>query len=724
MRPLFIATVFANSLLLFLVEPLIAKQLLPIFGGSPLVWNTCLLFFQFALLLGYLWGHLSFRWFGPKRQPYAHFVVALLPLVTLPLRLPEALVRIYEDALRSNPSSLIAQPSVMVLAMLTVSVGLPFFALAGGAPIIQRWFSHTNDASASNPYFLYQASNFGSMIALIGYPAWFERQFGLKDQGVWWSVAYGVLLLGLLGAGLRGRAETEEVATPKDPPPTARERWNWVMLSAGPSAFLLATTGYITVNLAPIPLLWILPLALYLLTFIVAFGNWSDGGYRAIRYAAPLLACPALVLFLRPLVAPPMISIGLFLLGFFAVTLLCHSELGRVKPEAARLTDFFLWVSLGGVIGGIFAAIVAPLVFKTLGEYPWSLGACFFAVAFSRNERFHVLLDFFVPVILAGGAWALENRASGSAGEWNWVYIAFVLMLVGSLKPVRAFVAAASILLFFHLLGQSKDVIYRQRNFYGSKYVTSDGEVHRLVNGTTRHGIQFLDPRFRRTPSSYYSSMSGVGRALAYLKGRDELHHLAVVGLGTGTLAAFIDKGQAIDFYELDPGVERIARDPRLFTYLSDCPGKASVILGDARIRLAEAPKGAYDAIALDAFASDAIPVHLLTEEAFRMYMDRLTPNGLLLVHVSNRYLRLEPVVAAIRDRLGLDGFVVTDFHVSDERRNRGENPSVWIAVGRKGSLANLSRDPKWKKFSTDPSIRSWTDDYSNVLSAFLWQTR
>jgi SAM-dependent methyltransferase len=712
------------------------------------VWNTCLLFFQFVLLLGYLYAHLSFKWAGTKRQPWLHGVVLLLPLFVLPITMPQALKGVYQHALGTNPDSLLAQPAFMVLAMLFASVGLPFFALAGGAPVVQRWFSRTDDPRAHDPYFLYQASNLGSMLALLSYPLFFERAFGLVDQSRWWSVGYIVLVV-LIAAGLwvsrrHWHTAANEPAEPaiespyprpgheNRPPPSWRDRGIWVALSAGPSALLLAITAYLTTNLAPIPLLWVVPLALYLLTFIIAFATNPIVPAKAVRFLAFLAVLPAVVTLHVVGALPLKLMMPVHIGAFFLVALMCHMEIGASRPRADHLTEFYLWISVGGVIGGFFSSIVAPLAFNSLAEYPIALVFCYFAVGLALKPKRSLVLDLAMPIAVGLLAAFLEHRYADTKNEYAWAYPVAFGLAITTIRPVAFAAALAAAFIGLRAGADNYGHLLDERSFFGVHYVEAVPLIldhkytgtyqNRLMNGTTYHGGEFMDDR-KDEPITYYNPRSGVGRAVKALAERHELNDFAVVGLGTGTMAAYGQPGGTVDYYEIDPSIERMARNPKYFTYVTDCKAKVRVLLGDARLRIQEAKPAQYDLIALDAFASDAIPVHLLTVEAFHIYKRVLKPDGILAVHVSNRYLNLPPVVEAGISGLGWKAWDCDDIFTDSEKQERedaGENSSDWVLVGTPAALAKLGKDKELVPLQHDPKERPWTDDYSNVLSAMF----
>ena len=742
MRILFIFTIFAGSALLFLVQPLIAKELLPIFGGSPLVWNTSLMFFQAMLLLGYLYAHHSIRLLGAKRQAIVHCLVMVAAAAVLPLRVPEALRAAYENALVTAPNGLLASPAPMLLAMLVASVGLPFFALSAGAPTLQRWFAQTSDPQAKDPYFLYQASNLASMFALLGYPLWFERVFALHEQSVDWSWGYAVLLILMAACAIRlnlgGRAATEpEVAENPDLKAeiTRKDKVMWVFLAACPTAMLGAMTTYLTTNLAPIPLLWVLPLALYLVTFVVAFAKGFNG--RLVKYYAMAALFLVVVFMLKRLTQPLWVALPIHFLGFFLTALACHWEIAKNRPRPQHLTSFYVWISVGGVIGGFFVAIVAPLVFNTLAEYPVSLVLAFVAIALAQGPESRLKWqDFAVPAVaIALTLLARQGSTDFTMGwlyrvmqhfDYAWIYLALLAMVICAMRPMRfAFVLLG--LLGFSLyfdLQRPQDVIYRRRDFFGVLTVSKErfkGDTfHVLLNGTIIHGAQQLDGPRRFIASTYYTPTSGLGRALTALGDTPLMDHVASVGLGVGTIAAYGRQGMNLDFYEINPQVEQMARNPNLFTYLSDSKATIRVLIGDARLRLRTAPPGLYGLISLDAFSSDAIPVHLLTREALQTYLRALAPHGIIAVHISNRFLNLEPVVCADADDLGLSGCEIN----THESAAIYDTPSMWVLLARTpADLSAITRGGRCNPLTNRQHLRAWTDDYSNVLAALDFQS-
>lgn len=727
MRALYTLTIFVGSALLFLVQPLIAKQLLPIFGGSPLVWNTSLLFFQTMLLLGYLYAHLSIKWLGAQRQAYVHILLVALGLLVLPLHVPQALLAAYKNALANSPTSLMASPGPILLGMLLMSVGLPFFALAAGAPTLQRWFAQTDDPAAKDPYFLYQASNLASMVALLGYPLWFEKEFLLGQQSLYWSFGYGALivLLGLCAVRLN-RTEAREPAPNEGLKTTISrsDRATWIFVAAGPTAMLGGLTTFLTTNVSPIPLLWVLPLALYLITFVIAFSNRLKRGYL-FKYGATAATFVTVILMMLGKNNPPVFIMPLHLAGYFLTALACHYELGRSRPSAEHLTEYYVWMSVGGMLGGLFSSLLAPVLFVQPFEYMASIVICFLAIGVAvRKEQPFKWLDLLYPAMAAGVVIVVEKNWWYGPHEYDWCYVALLAMTIFSFRPIRLGLLLTGFFgLYVYNNMTAVQHIFQQRSFFGMLDVrkeTVKGTVlHKLVHGNTLHGGEFMSGPLVNKPTSYYSPQSGLGAAFARLGNTPRFDHIAVVGLGTGTTASFGRSGQSIDYYELDPHVEAMARNRQLFTYISDSKASIRVFIGDARLRLNEAPDGHYGLIVLDAFSSDAIPIHLLTREAVQMYFQKLAPDGILAVHISNRYLRLEPVCAAISRDLGMYGQRLFDRQIEVMLPTEFHFPSHWDLLTRnKAALDPVTNgDKRWENMDA-PAARAWTDDYSNVLSA------
>ena len=753
---LYAATLFAGATLLFLVQPLVGKLLLPLVGGTPGVWNACMVFFQAALLAGYLYAHRSVTRLGVRRQAVLHLALlvgvvaafqAAVAATGSPVPVAASLVPADQD-----------YPIVGVVGLLAVAVGVPFFVLSTTSPLLQRWFAATGHPAARDPYFLYAASNAGSLLGLLAYPLLIEPRLPLADQQwVWAGGVVGYLVLVLACAftvmrnaecGMRnenhstvGAGAGPEIRTPH----SALRILRWVGLAALPSSLLLGATTHVSTDLAPVPLLWVVPLALYLLSFVLVFARWPDGVHRAVGRVTPMLLLFVVLSLVTDAAEPLGLIAGLHLAAFFGVCLVCHGELARDRPPPERLTAFYFWMSLGGVVGGLFNALVAPVVFHRLGMVEYPLAITLAALVRPRDAgatgpalrtadaafvvgllALAVGLVLLVPRALAlptegDPADALVARVVRSGLMFGLpAAVAFALVR----RPARYALALAALFVAGALdPGQLGETLHMERNFFGVVRVTKspDGRFVRLVHGTTLHGQQRADETGPPRPMTYYHERGPVGNLFRALPA-DRVKRVAVVGLGTGAVAAYARPGQEWVFYEIDPAVVRIARDPRYFTFLSSCRAEAcDVVLGDARRQLARAPDGAFDVIILDAFSSDSIPVHLLTREAVRLYVQKLAPGGVLAMHVSNVHLDLPPLVA----RLAADHappLVARYAHdsPSDGEKADGKTASQWMVLARTAAdLGPMAGGGYWQAVRHPGTGPVWRDDFANLLSAW-----
>jgi hypothetical protein len=722
-RGLFSCTLFLSAALLFLVQPLVARLVLPRLGGTPAVWNTCMLFFQSALLAGYAYAHALPSWLGVRRHAVLHLAILLLPLLVLPITVP---------ADWSPPSD--GNPIGWLLMLLLLVVGLPFFAVATAAPLLQRWFAATRDPAAGDPYFLYAASNLGSMIGLFAYPFVLEPNFRLADQGRIWTLGYLLLLLlTALCAGVvwrsppAGELPRRGTLRLSVAPVTAARRGLWLALAFVPSSLMLSVTTYLTTDIAAVPLLWVVPLALYLMTFVLAFARRNLVPFELLARGMPLMLIVGMLLLLTGVNDPPGVVVVLHLLLLFWVGLVCHGRLAQDRPDPACLTEFYLITSIGGALGGLFNALVAPLIFASIAEYPLVLAMAGLLLPTRAGDSLRQR-DLLLPVavglltllLIALGRWL---AVGGQAG----VALAFALPLVVCYvlheRPLRFGLALAAVLLagsqFQGVHGRAE---FRLRSFYGAHRVSLDpsGGFRILWHGNTVHGQQSLDPARADEPLNYYHRTGPIGRLLTALRDDPRLERVGLVGLGAGALATYSQSGQRWTFFEIDPAVLHIARDSRLFTFLQHARGEIDYVLGDARLRLAE-PGDRFGLLIVDAFSSDAIPVHLLTREALRTYRDRLQPDGLLAFNISNRYLNLRSVLANLARDAGLRCFVRDDLSPSAEERAAGKSPSVWAVLTASSSDAANLRRAGWDELRGDPRQPVWTDDFSNLLGVFDW---
>lgn len=725
---LYTAAIFLSALLLFLVQPLTTRLALPLLGSSPAVWNTAVVFFQAMLLAGYLYAHLVSTRLRMRAQLAVHGTLLVGALVTLPIAIP--------DGWRPPVAG---SPIPWLLGMLAVMVGLPFFLLSTTSPLLQAWFARTRHPSAHDPYFLYAAGNAGSLLALLSYPFLIEPRLRLAAQAEIWAIAFAGLALLLAGCAATvwrsAPAEAEQarpdraVAETASGPVTHWRRLLWVVWSAIPSSLMLSVTSYLSVDVPSIPLLWVVPLAIYLLTFTIAFAGWARLVVRAARLALPVaLLALGLNMTVGPIDSAPLL-VGLHLLTLLLAALVCHASLAADRPSARELTGFYVWLSVGGVAGGGFTALFAPVLFDGVIEYAAVLALLALMLAVGpapirRLERvWHALATLPAAGVLIAAV-VTEIRAGGRTPEPADLVLMLCLALatavIAARRPIAAGLGMAALVAAMLLARPLEfEVLSAERSFFGVSrvMVDRDGGYYRFMNGSTLHGMQSLDPERRREPITYYSRAGPIGQVLTALNARGSLARVGVVGLGAGTLACYRQPGQTWTFFEIDPAVERIARNGRYFTYLADCAPDAEVVLGDARLSLAQTDDR-FDLIVLDAYSSDAIPMHLLTREALALYEQRLTDRGLLAFHISNRYLDLEPVLAALVEDAGLAA--VLQAHGAEPEQ--GVFGSVWVMVGRSpDSLAAFATDGRWQPLEVQAGIGVWTDDFSSVLSVLRW---
>jgi hypothetical protein len=739
LRLFFSCTLFLGSALLFLVQPMIAKMLLPRLGGSPAVWNTCMVFFQAALLAGYAYAHALTARLPARGQTVVHLGVLVLPfaLLLLPLGIPAAAI---------PPQS--PNPAFWLLGVLVVSVGLPFFALAANAPLLQAWYGRSGHPTAQDPYFLYAASNLGSMLALLSYPMLFEPWLTLREQTWWWTAGYALLaaliavmavVLGRVPRGAIPRSKKALAAEQiRDEPVTASRRWRWVGLAFIPSSLMLSVTTYLTTDIAAVPLLWVIPLALYLLSFIVVFASRPLVAGRLSMQALPRTSVLLVLVWLTEANEPKVLVTAIHLVGLLVLCLACHGELAADRPVAKHLTEFYLWLSVGGVLGGLFNALVAPVLFPSILEYPLVLLLVSFVPVWSRDaeskpghgrREWGLPLGLFALTLLLVIVFQTLGVPPGPASVALMFGAPIVWCYTFLERPVRFGLGVAGLLLAsscYH--GTYGDTLFRTRDFFGVHRVTSTmvadstERFHQLVNGYTVHGLQSENPDRDREPLTYYTRSGPIGQVFAAFSGTNAKKNIAVIGLGAGSLSAYAEPGQEWTYLEIDPEVRRIALDPSLFTFLSASAVHPRIVLGDARLSLEKRTGPRFDLMVFDAFSSDAIPAHLLTREALRIYLKHLTEGGVIAFHISNKYLDLAPVLGDLADDAGLACRSQNDLSLTDEERRQGKFPSRWVILARKDEhFATLAEDSRWPALSSRKNPDVWTDDYYNLLRVFRW---
>jgi SAM-dependent methyltransferase len=723
---LFAVTTFASAGLVFMVQPMVAKLVLPLLGGSPSVWNTSIAFFQTALLAGYGYAHLLQKIRSVRGQALTHVAALLLAAVALPLRVSELL---------GEPSS--DHPSLWLLGVLAVSIGAPFAVLSATAPLVQAWHARTIHAeTGAEPYVLYAASNLGSLLALLAYPAFVEPLATLQGQTLGWSsgyVAFVVLMAVLALFVSRARTADAEASEAAAGPATSwTQRLAWIALAAIPSSLMLGVTTHITTDVASAPFLWVVPLALYLATFIIAFSEKPLISPRValLLQAAAVVACAVMLPF-RSANFP--LQLFIHLACFFLTALMCHQALVARRPAPARLTEFYLWMSFGGVVGGSFNAFLAPVLFNNVWEYPLVLAlACLARPGFGPVEPWRWVV-FILGVVTSAVApiialrWGLET---------NRIIVFALLATTG----VCAFVIRRRMITFFGLvvilslaaqmIGDRVDVRQSWRSFFGvlrqseMPVAAMNGPVKMLSHGTTLHGAQAQHPDYDCRPLVYYAPETPIGQVFTQGYYQDGPRRIGAVGLGTGAVAAYTRPGDYLTFFEIDPLVVRIATDKQHFTYTTTCAqGRIDYVIGDARLTLNKQPNDAFDILLIDAFSSDAVPAHLLTVEAMKGYLAKLKPDGVLILHLSNRNLELRSPAMAVAEAAG--------GHALIQRHDAPDNsPLLWessedamIVTKSLAALAPYEADERWSQ--TDPTAaRPWTDDYMNLPGAFYAQMK
>ncbi len=720
--PLFMVTIFLSSLLVFSVQPLFAKMVLPLLGGSPGVWNTAMLFFQIVLLLGYIYAHLTTRLLGVKWQAWLHVSVMSFVILLLPIGVAQGWTPPLEEA-----------PVPWLIGLFAVSVGLPFFAVATNAPLLQRWFSHTQHRAAADPYFLYGASNLGSILALVSYPLVFEPLLTSQEQSHTWQWAYiflvGLIALCALTLWQRYHSTTTSPSEPSSPSLspvrglTLSQRLHWLVLAFVPSSLLLGVTMHITTDVAAVPLLWVLPLMLYLLTFVVVFARRPWLPHTWMLLVQPFLLIPIGV----QRFGGTLLNIFLPLAVFFVTAMVCHGELAKRRPAPEHLTEFYLWMSFGGMLGGIFNVLLAPLLFHSVVEYPLMLVlACFLRPLTDQTTRWVRTTDVCWPALLLF-ALGLPLWLGYHPTDWGLggALLFFILLGLSAYsfrhRPVRFGLGIAVILLLTTWLGaQDQVTIARERSFFGVNTVqrTTDGKFHLLVHGRIIHGAQHTDPTRWKEPLTYYHQLGPLGQLFSIFQKQERvLPHIGAIGLGAGTTACYQQGGQHWTFHEIDPKVAQIAQDSRYFHYLSECGEKTEIVYGDARLSLATVPDNYYDLLIVDAFSSDAIPLHLITREALTLYLQKMTDRGILLVHISNSNLELSGVMGNLAADAKLLAWIQRYRIDSDEQRSQNQMSSDWVVMARSSAdLGLLNEDSRWQRLVPDPQIRLWTDEYSNIL--------
>lgn len=788
----FRVAIFLGAGLLFLIQPLFAKMVLPLLGGSPAVWNTCMLFFQGILLAGYAYAHATHRLLGTRSQAVLHLFV-LIAILFLPV------ISIPNDWVPPTGTT----PIFSLLGLLFLVVGGPFFAVSATSPMLQQWFAATNHQRSGNPYFLYSASNIGSMVALLSYPFLVERILRLKMQTLTWKYgyilfvismgvcAYFVLVAKREKAAVKSDGVTEEVGNEPDLKVAPQQdicwtsRLLWIALSFVPSSWMLGVTSYLTTDISPMPILWIIPLTLYLITFIIAFSDQPFIRYSWVSRAFPIVM---LILAASTIFNAGIPLMGLHLLVFFVGSMVCHLELASRKPAAKDLTEFYFWVSFGGLLGGVFNGLIAPILFPWVLEYPITLMvACLLRPTFgsggvsidvettnstqsleiqntspnkSRRKKTSQLKNRSTPsskilktdartsdvddgeaekklqlglFLIFGITIAVMAQIFEFQGTLSLTIVAIVslglLCACYFMNQPRWFAFPLGFLLIFSQLEPpqaGETVLYTKRSFFGVNRVVDGpaGLQKRLYHGKTVHGLQTTDPdrpELLQQPTSYYHRNGPLGEIFDLGQQRRMFKEVGVVGLGAGTAACYWKPGQYFTFFEIDPVVKEIAENPKFFTFLSNCGTENyEIVLGDGRLKLAGATDGKFDLIVFDAFSSDAIPMHLLTNEAIETYRTKLAPNGLMAFHISNQFFDLEPILGDLAVAAELQSATFHDREVTEEEFSTGKAAASYVVMAKELSATGLpiGAQTNWKPTKKSSRGVPWTDDFSNVLDA------
>ncbi|HLX13639.1 MAG TPA: fused MFS/spermidine synthase [Bradyrhizobium sp.] len=730
------AAIFVSALLLFSVQPLFTKMVLPRLGGSPAVWSVAMVFFQSLLLAGYAYAHYLMR-LNSRAIPVAvHLVLLVVALFTLPLSIA--------GGWGEPPTSGYA---FWLLGLFAVSIGLPFFALAANNPLLQAWFVRTGHPNGGDPYFLYASSNIGSFLALLSYPVLLEPIFTLRMQNLIWRGGYGLLIVLIAACGVLllrspASAAVDTLAVDIDAPaPPWALRARWIFLAAVPSGLLIAVTAHISTDVAAAPLLWVLPLSLYLLTWVLVFQSRPLLPHKWVLMVQPVAIAGVIVLLAVGGEQNLLLTLGGHQVCFFVIAMACHGELARTRPPAKYLTGFYVALSFGGMVGGLFAGLVAPYAFSWVAEYPILL----VLAALCRPpaaERWPRWSRWYWPALLALAIGLIApSFSAGEAFEWleeQRVYVAGAVAATGMLLAVAlnagrwklaAIVTLALVLIRVYPADEGR--VETVRSFFGVHkiVVTPHGQFHVLMHGTTIHGAEKFQNddgtpvSGRPEPITYYHRDGGIGQAIAAIRERKGAAlRVAVIGLGSGTLACASEPGESWKFFEIDQSMVDTARDPRFFTYITACEPDLKPVMGDARLTFAREPDRIYDLIIVDAYSSDAIPIHLATKEAMNIYKDKLAPQGAVLMHVSNRHLELSSVVVGIAEANDLKSWVY-----SEDSGRDGEyifSTSVVVSARAEADIGKLAASEQWAETEADEKQRIWTDDYSNVLGAVYRRLR
>lgn len=732
---LFALTLFSSASLMFILQPMFGKALLPLLGGSASVWNTCMVFYQSVLFLGYLYAHLISTRLGYRTHLVIHASILIISLYFIPVSIPEG----------SSPPAT-GNPSVWLLTTLLFSIGLPFFILSTNSPLLQKWFSKIGHHTSSDPYYLSIASNSGSLIALLSYPFLLEPTIGISQQQRFWSTGFLLLtvliiLCMMLLKQQHFQADGQRKATAPLPliqKPSLKVQFEWLLLAFVPSSLLLGTTNFISIDIATVPLLWVIPLALYLFSFILVFSRYGYAIHKKMFLAQPWIIISFLMYyFSNQKLASFTLELSLHLMVFFISIMVCHGELAKKRPTTDYLTQYYLIMSFGGMLGGIFNSFVAPLLFSSIYEYPLMIVFALLLNPIHKRIRLYLKANL-SKIIFAMYLLAFGVILSINVDQFDETFLIACAVIATIAATYFYFKKATLYLPLFGLLvvscatpekQQGNQLLHQSRNFYGVlsvkemtdfKLGNHNETIHEIYSGTTKHGLQlFTNLDTQCTPNGYYSPQGPLGAIFTSYNDINDDWSVGVIGLGAGEMAGYSKSNQDWTFFELNPAVVDLAKNTEYFTYLTKCIQNYGIEIGDARITL-ERQTRRYNMLVVDAFTSDSIPTHLLTQEALELYFSRLEPNGLLVFHISNRYLELKKVLADHAERLGLS-MRVQEFR--PEQLEPLAYRSDWAiltknAMALKPLLANDSHHD-WQAPLHYADARSWTDDFTSIMNVW-----
>ncbi len=717
---------------MFILQPMFGKILLPLLGGSPAVWNTCMVFYQMLLFLGYLYAHFLSSHLHQKRQIQIHVAVILISFLALPIGLAENTVPPTES-----------NPTWWLIWTLFLAIGLPFFVVSTTAPLLQKWFAHVGHHTSHDPYYLYTASNAGSLISLLSYPFLVEPNIGLNLQKNLWSGGFVVLgiFIGSCGLLLWRSQQQEETITEESSanvePLSLATKLHWLVLALVPSSLLLGLTNFISTDIASVPLLWIIPLTLYLLSFVIVFSKWNDKIHPWMVRLQPVFLIPFLAFaFIDPADLPYWAYLILHTLAFFLAVMVCHGELARLRPHTNYLTTFYLIMSFAGMLGGMFNTFVAPFIFNAVYEYPIMIvAALLLRPGIIGAVNFKLALQILIPVLLIACGWILYSSVPDLLEYFDYIAIGLMVLTLLTFvirnRPVAfAGLTAAIISLSLGLHGLSSRTIYQERSFFGVFSVRDamiedenkqPEKIHELYHGTTKHGAQRLANALQTAPYMYYSRPGPMGQLFKEFDSQNQSWTIGTVGLGAGALLCYSKPQQNWTIYEIDPLVIKIAQDAEYFHYLERCGKNAQMKVGDARLSIAAEPAQKFDLLIMDAFSSDSVPTHLLTKEALELYFSKLKPTGILAFHITNRHLMIKKVIADHAQRLKFAALI-------QEFKPQVDLSSLivatdWVVLAKNPQnleLLTQSRLGYWEKLPLYFDMKPWTDDFTNIID--IWK--